>query len=61
MEWNIEIVAGICVAIIFHHIILVIRLIHVEVVAFVLVKQCLTMEFALVLLYVQVQHYKYVY
>ena len=60
MEWSIEIAAGICLVTTLHHILFVTILLHVQKDAFVLVKQYLSTEFALMLLYVQV-HYYYTY
>ena len=54
MEWSIEVVAGICHAVILHHLAAVMRCLHAQVVVFVLNKWYFMMEFALMPLYAQV-------
>lgn len=57
MEWNIGNAAGIYPAAMLHHFQMaaVKRMLHVQVAVFVLTKQYFTMEYALMLLYVQVR------
>ena len=50
MEWNIGLAAGICVAIMLHHMEVVKRLLRVQAVVSVLAKWYFTMKFALMLL-----------